>query len=86
MPISQDEAIFQLRFWETKSSARDMRDRLTKPHQPSLEEMLADPIIWTVMKSDGVDENELRNLLKRVALDLADNRAPMSDTGRDRYR
>ena len=81
-PISQDEAIFQLRFWETKSSARDMRDRLTKPHQPSLEEMLADPIIWTVMKSDGVDENELRNLLKRVALDLADNRAPMSDTGR----
>jgi hypothetical protein len=28
--------------------------------------MLADPIIWTVMKSDGVDENELRNLLKRL--------------------
>jgi hypothetical protein len=46
-----------------------MRDRHSRPPQPSLEEMLADPIIWTVMKSDGVDQNELRNLLKRVARD-----------------
>jgi len=48
-----------------------MRDRHPKTPQPSLEEMLADPIIWTVMKSDGVNQNELRNLLKRVAMDLA---------------
>jgi 8-oxo-dGTP pyrophosphatase MutT (NUDIX family) len=64
-----------------KLSERDMRDRLGPP-QPTLEEMLADPIIWTVMKSDGVDENELRNLLKRVALDLAEGKAPTSDAGR----
>ncbi len=57
-----------------------MRDRHSKPPQPSLEEMLADPIIWTVMKSDGVNENELRNLLKRVAIDLAGDTAPVSDT------
>ena len=44
---------------------------MIKGRQPSLEEMLADPIVWTVMKSDGVDEHELRNLLKRVAADLA---------------
>ena len=53
-----------------------MRDRLAMPQQPSLEEMLADPIIWTVMKSDGVDESELRNLLKRVAADLVEGKAP----------
>ena len=41
--------------------------------------MLADPIIWTVMKSDGVDENELRNLLERVAVDLARDTAPKSE-------
>ena len=53
-----------------------MRDKLSKPPQPTLEEMLADPIIWTVMKSDGVDQNELRDLLKRVARDLAGGTAP----------
>jgi len=53
-----------------------MRDKLSKPPQPTLEEMLADPIIWTVMKSDGVDQNELRDLLKRVARDLAGSTAP----------
>ena len=52
-----------------------MRDRHSTL-QPSLEEMLADPIIWTVMKSDGVDQNELRNLLKRVAMDLARGTTP----------
>jgi len=58
-----------------------MRDRHPKPQQPSLEEMLADPIIWTVMKSDGVDENELRSLLKRAAVDLAASRAQTLDAG-----
>lgn len=47
--------------------------------QPSLEEMLADPIIWTVMKSDGVDERGLRNLLKRVATELAAGAAQTFD-------
>ena len=47
-----------------------MRDKLFEPRQPSLEEMLSDPIVWMVMKSDGVDEYELRSLLKRVAADL----------------
>lgn len=58
-----------------------MRNRHSKPPQPSLEEMLADPIIWTVMKSDRVDENELRSLLARVAVDLAKEAAPKSEAG-----
>jgi 8-oxo-dGTP pyrophosphatase MutT (NUDIX family) len=48
-----------------------MRDKDLQRGQPSLEEMLADPIVWTLMKADGVDEQELRSLLKRVAADLA---------------
>ena len=48
-----------------------MRAKDLQPGQrTSLEELLADPIVWTVMKADGVDEQELRNLLKRVAADL----------------
>jgi len=47
-----------------------MRYKLSEPRQPSLEEMLSDPIVWMVMKSDGVEEHELRSLLKRVAADL----------------
>jgi 8-oxo-dGTP pyrophosphatase MutT (NUDIX family) len=38
----------------------------------SLEELLSDPIIWTVMKSDNIELTELRDLLKRVAADLAE--------------
>jgi hypothetical protein len=48
-----------------------MRDKHFELRQPSLEEMLADPIIWMVMKSNRVEEHELRSLLKRVAADLA---------------
>ena len=44
-----------------------MRYKLSEPRQPSLEEILSDPIVWMVMKSDGVEEHELRSLLKRVA-------------------
>lgn len=47
-----------------------MRDEHSKAHQPSLEEMLSDPIVWMVMKSDGIEEHELRSLLKRVAENL----------------
>lgn len=47
-----------------------MPDKPTS-RQPSLEELLADPIVWMVMKSDRVNECELRDLLKRVAADLA---------------
>jgi 8-oxo-dGTP pyrophosphatase MutT (NUDIX family) len=47
-----------------------MRYKLSEPRQPSLEEMLSDPIVWMVMKSDGVEEHKLRSLLKRVAADL----------------
>lgn len=39
-------------------------------HEPNLEDMLADPIVWMVMKSDRVDEQQLRSLLARVAADL----------------
>lgn len=45
-----------------------MKERYTR--QPTLDEMLADPIIWTLMESDSVDERELRNLLQSVAADL----------------
>jgi putative (di)nucleoside polyphosphate hydrolase len=60
-----------------------MRDKHFRPQQPSLEEMLTDPLVWAVMKSDGVDEQELRNLLKRVAADLAVGGAPVSSTESD---
>ncbi len=48
-----------------------MRDKHSQPQQASLEEMLADPIVWTLMKFDGVEEHELRTLQKRVAAELA---------------
>jgi enolase len=50
---------------------RHMRDKDLQPGQPTLEEMLADPLVWTVMNADGVDEQELRSLLTRAAEDLA---------------
>lgn len=56
-----------------------MLDKHSKTHQPSLEEMLADPIVWMVMKSDRVEERELRNLLERVAAELAAGGTEMSD-------
>jgi len=56
-----------------------MRNKYSKAHQPSLDEMLADPIIWMVMRSDHVDEHELRSLLARVAADLAAEGVNMSD-------
>ncbi len=67
-----------------------MPDRFS-PGQLSLEEMLADPIVWTIMKSDGVSERELRDLLKRVAAELAaggeqtQSNAPFLDHSED-YR
>jgi putative (di)nucleoside polyphosphate hydrolase len=48
-----------------------MRDKSTRAHEPSLEELLSDPIVWMVMQSDKIEEHELRNLLKRVAAGLA---------------
>jgi putative (di)nucleoside polyphosphate hydrolase len=68
-----------------------MRDKRLSPEQLSLEEMLADPIVWTIMKSDGVSERDLRDLLKRVAAALAaggeqtQSNAPMADHSED-YR
>jgi 8-oxo-dGTP pyrophosphatase MutT (NUDIX family) len=56
-----------------------MRDKLSQPQEANLEELLADPIIWTLMKSDGVDEQELRALLKRVAAELAAGHTKMSE-------
>ncbi|HEY5066893.1 MAG TPA: RNA pyrophosphohydrolase [Xanthobacteraceae bacterium] len=50
-------------------------------HEPNLEDMLADPIVWMVMKSDRVDEQELRSLLARVAADLTSGGAdPLADS------
>jgi 8-oxo-dGTP pyrophosphatase MutT (NUDIX family) len=37
----------------------------------SLEELLTDPIVWSVMKSDQVEEQDLRALLGRVAKHLS---------------
>jgi putative (di)nucleoside polyphosphate hydrolase len=48
-----------------------MRDKANQRNEPTLEELLSDPITWTVMKSDKVEEHELRGLLKRVAAELA---------------
>jgi hypothetical protein len=37
-----------------------------QPTQPTLDEMLADPMVRLVMRRDGVDESCLRALLRRV--------------------
>lgn len=55
-----------------------MNDKRSQPEQASLDEMLADPIVWTLMKSDKVDEHELRVLLTRVAKQLAEGDVNMS--------
>lgn len=57
-----------------------MRDKHFQAQQASLDEMLADPIVWTLMKSDGVDEHELRTLLKCVAAGLTAGDVKMSVT------
>jgi 8-oxo-dGTP pyrophosphatase MutT (NUDIX family) len=57
-----------------------MRDKHSQPQQTSLEEMLTDPIVWLLMKSDGVEERELRTLLKRVAAELVAGDVEMSVT------
>lgn len=44
-----------------------MPKKRSEPSQPSLDEMLCDPIVWMVMQSDKVSENQLRSLLKNVA-------------------
>lgn len=56
-----------------------MSEKASDSRQLSLEEMLADPIVWMIMKSDQVDERELRELLKRVAEDLDKEGAAMSE-------
>ena len=55
-----------------------MRDKHSRPQQASSDEMLADPIVWTLMKSDRVEEHELRTMLKRVAGELAAGDVKMS--------
>lgn len=58
-----------------------MPDKKPKSHEPSLEEMLADPIIWMVMQSDRVEKDTLRSLLTRVAADLAAGSTHMASRG-----
>lgn len=58
-----------------------MPDKKFQLHEPSLEELLADPIVWMVMESDRVERDELRRLLTRVAGDLAAGSTNVS--GRD---
>ena len=43
--------------------------------QCSLAELMADPLIGLVMKSDGVDRRDLELLLERVAREGGDQRA-----------
>jgi putative (di)nucleoside polyphosphate hydrolase len=64
------------------SREHDMRDKRDQRNEPTLDELLADPITWTVMKSDKVEEHELRNLLKRVAAELAAGSAPDEESER----
>lgn len=52
-----------------------------KLREPSLEELLADPIVWMVMQSDRVEKSELRQLLRRVAGELAAGSTYASDIG-----
>lgn len=40
--------------------------------EPTLEEMLADPIVRLIMKRDGVEESDMRRQIDRVKRHYAD--------------
>jgi len=44
------------------------------PPEPSLNEMLSDPLIEIVMRADGVDPQQLRPALQRIARGLRRSR------------
>jgi hypothetical protein len=46
-----------------------------RQHEPTLENILSDPIIKAVMKADGVDPHQLAAMLKEVGRKLAGARA-----------
>jgi 8-oxo-dGTP pyrophosphatase MutT (NUDIX family) len=58
------------RAWSHSAGAQDMQDKPLQQDEASLEELLSDPIVWMVMKSDRIEEHDLRNLLQRVAANL----------------
>lgn len=71
---------FDLAYNGTSGVERYMPKKGRPLEEASLDDMLADPIVWTVMRADGVDEHDLRDLLKNVAADLAAGNAGMSKT------
>lgn len=46
--------------------------------EPTLEEMLSDPIVVALMDADGVDLHELRTMLKDIGRTLGANRGARS--------
>ena len=42
------------------------------PREPELAQMLADPLTQALMRSDGVDESSLRDLVEEARLRIAD--------------
>ena len=52
--------------------------------EPTVEEMLADPIVRLVMKRDGVEAAEIRRILQRLAAARAAGVGPISRPGSSR--
>jgi hypothetical protein len=53
-----------------------VRDWLTRPwREPTLEELLSEPIIIALMDADGVDPEELEAMLGRTSAKLGSRRA-----------
>jgi hypothetical protein len=56
-----------------------MELEMARRDEPSLEDMLADPIVRDLMAADGVDPGELDSLLHTVRLALARRHSTRSD-------
>jgi hypothetical protein len=57
------------------SSIRSCNENRTRRHdwEPSISEILSDPIVKAVMQADGVDAKVLRTQLRRVAAGLTNS-------------
>ena len=56
------------------SHDHDARGRRAYP-EPSLDELLGDPIMHLILRRDGIDETAVRALIKRTAESLYGNKA-----------
>ena len=50
--------------------------------EPSLDEILSDPVVLSLMKADGIDQSDLRSVLAKAALASTLLNNGVTDSGR----